>query len=179
MVMLQVLGELIKTGKISASQITLLIAGLPQPANSGGMALVNRLESYAKEIGISKSLSIHPIFVSDKSLNTFYSAADFCLHCRKGGGYSSSGSIRMDLSHKMPVLTSRSGITSDLPNDVVCFYDSDMDMMPHLEMIINDAQKRYELSQNARDYANQHTWDNTAKKHISFYETIDLTSRGS
>jgi hypothetical protein len=170
MVMLQALEAANQKQICHPYRLFLLIAGMPDPRE--GDELVRLLRLTADRMKIADSMLIIPEFVPFRMLPILYGASDFTLHVRGTSHLSSSGSIRQDLSFKMPVLTQRSELTDDLPNDTVMFFANDQSMLSLMPALVRRQDKRKTLSDNAALMARTFEWRRIASRHLSFYESI-------
>lgn len=170
MVMLQALQAANEKQFCHPKRLMLIIAGMPDLQE--GDELVRMLRRASKNMEIDDSLVIIPHFVPFQMLPTLYGASDFTFHVRGTSHIGSSGSIRQDLSFTMPVLTQRSELTDDLPNDTVMFFAGDSSMLSLLSAIAKRADHRKKLSKNAKLMARNFEWRRIASRHVGFYEVI-------
>jgi hypothetical protein len=170
MVMLQALQAANDKQLCHPKRLVLVIAGMPDLRE--GDELVRLLEQTAKNMKMRDSLVILPEFIPFKLLPALYGAADFTFHVRGTSHLSSSGSIRQDLSFGMPVLTQRSELTDDLPNDTVMFFANDHSMLALLPSLVKREDHRQKLTKNATLLARTFEWRRVASRHVSFYEVM-------
>ena len=167
-IMLQALDALAKKTYRERKKVGIIIAGLPQPKSGGGIALINSLCKQAKEYGI-QNFHLFDCFIQTDELPYFYGAGDICLHVRGSSGYSSSGSIRLDLSYGMPTLVQKSEITKDLPVDTVGFFETPFEIVRKMEEIYHDDDLRERLAHRAQELAEKDSWRNIGTKHLNAY----------
>jgi hypothetical protein len=170
MVMLQALQAANDKQLCHPKRLFLLVAGMPDLRE--GDELVRMLQQTADRMRVSDSLLILPEFVPFKLLPALYGAADFTFHVRGTSHLSASGSIRQDLSFGMPVLTQRSQLTDDLPNDTVMFFANDHSMLSLLPSLVKREDHREKLSKNATLMARTFEWRRVASRHVGFYEEM-------
>jgi glycosyltransferase involved in cell wall biosynthesis len=172
LVMLEALGFIKQQNSVAPKRVKLIIAGLPQPANSGGKHLVDDLRTMTKRHGLEDDVLILPEFVPFKLLPMFYGAADFTIHICGESSHSSSGSVRQDLSYGMPVLVQHAELTADIRGDTVMFFKDEKDIHSMLPLMIKQDDTRRRLSAKAHAMARRASWGNTASKHINLYERV-------
>ena len=169
-VMLEALGFLKQQRRLEPKRIKFIIAGLPQPSNSGGEQLVRTLQGMVSRYGLDGDVLILPEFVPFKLLPLLYGVADFTIHVCGPSSHSSSGSIRQDLSYGMPVLVQRAELTADLPDDTVMFFRNEKDIYSMLPLMIKQDETRRRLNKKAHAMARRFAWSEVAAQHIRLYE---------
>jgi glycosyltransferase involved in cell wall biosynthesis len=170
MFMLQALEAINSRSMCHPKKLFLIIAGMPDP--NGGDELIRLLRQMAKRSGIEDRLLIIPEFIPFDLLPVLYGAADLCVHVRGASQLSSSGSIRQDLSYGMPVITQRSELTEDLPNDAVMFFSGEQGLLSMLPTLVRNGGLRKRLEEHATLMARKHEWRRTAAHHMRFYEDV-------
>jgi len=156
--------------QIPHREFNLIIAGSdPIVRGACKSALFNSIEFTIAQMKLRNQIRIFDEFVPFERLPVFYGAADACVHMCGGSQHSSSGSVRMDLTHGMPVFVQRAELTQDLPANVVGFFDQDRDLIPLLKNAYTDNSILERMSIGATEMSRRHSWSEVAIMHVGAY----------
>ena len=151
-------------------EFNLIIAGSdPLIRGAGKSDLFDTMKLMIDQMKLHKQIRIFNEFVPFERLPIFYGASDACVHMCASGAISSSGSVRMDLSHGMPVFVQRAELTEDLPANVVRFFDQDKDLIPLLRDAYGDGSILKRMSDAAIEMSRTNSWKQIALMHMSAY----------
>jgi glycosyltransferase involved in cell wall biosynthesis len=152
-------------------EFNLVIAGA-DPTGRGESELCLTLKSLIDQMKLRKQIRLINEFIPFEKLPALYGAADACVHMCGSSQYSSSGSVRMDLSHGMPVFVQRAELTQDLPSDVVGFFDKDYDLVPLLKAAYQDRSILDRMSSGAVEMSRKNSWREVALMHLRVYSAL-------
>lgn len=168
MAMVQVVMALASKNLLSPKKLELVIVG---QCVSGSEYIPRLIRKSAASMGVDRNVRVIKEFVPFDQLPYYYGAADMAIHMVDPINFSASGSMRTDLSHGLPILTTKSGMTLDLSLGVIKVGSID-EMMTCLINVANNEKELNVLSEAAFVFAEENSWVNIASKHLSVYERI-------
>jgi glycosyltransferase involved in cell wall biosynthesis len=168
MTMLQAVMALVTRDLLAPKRAELLITG---QAPLGSEHLVELLRRSSHSMGISNNVRVVEGFVPFEFLPYYYSASDMAIHTVRSEHMSASGSMRTDLSHGLPIVATKSGMTEDLSRGVLKV-DGLGGLISRLVYVSKNAHVLKRLQQEAREFSRENSWINVAEKHLSFYERV-------
>jgi len=146
--MIQVVGAMLSRQMINPQKLELVIAGMPTEDSMGLLSIMKR---YVTSMGFSNSIRFDDSFIPFEKLPCYYGASDMTIHMVDSPNLSSSGSMRTDLSHGVPIIAMRSGMTMDIEGGI-CKVGNIDEMMSTL---IKIAKNREVISELRREAASQ------------------------
>jgi glycosyltransferase involved in cell wall biosynthesis len=168
MAMLQVAMALVTRDQLAPRKLELVIVGQPV---SGSSHLPSLIRKASKSMGIEQNVRVVEEFVPFEKLPYYYGAADMAIHMVDPANLSASGSMRTDLSHGVPIIATKSGMTLDLSLGVVKVGSTD-EMMTRLVQVVKTPGVLRTLRDQAQVFAEQNSWSNIAAKHLALYEKV-------
>jgi glycosyltransferase involved in cell wall biosynthesis len=168
MAMLQVAMALVTRDQLAPRKLELVIAGQPV---SGSENVPSFIRKAAKSMRIERNVRVVEEFVPFARLPYYYGAADMAIHMVEPANLSASGSMRTDLSHSVPIIATKSGMTLDLSLGVLKVEGID-GMMTRLVHVARNPKVLEKLRDEAHRFAEENNWSNIATKHLSLYEGI-------
>lgn len=168
MAMLQVAGAIISRDLVAPKKLELVVVGKPTHSSQN---LVGMLRKAAVSMGIQENIHVVDEFIPFSRLPFYYGAADLGIHMVASAHHSSSGSIRTDLSHGLPVIATRSEITADLCKGVL-LVGSTAEMMFRIQRLAKQQSILSNMRKQALDFSRRHSWNNIAMTHIRLYEEL-------
>ena len=158
-------------------RLFLIIAGTPTPDREGE-SLLNSLKFALSKFGLQKNVMLVPKFIPFEDLPVYYGVADMCVHFVDRSYHSSSGSIRMDLSHGMPVMAQRAELTLDLSPNTVALFREESDFMTQLRVLARNKSRLKKMSEEAAKMTEKYSWTNIANTHNRLYKKLAGTAFG-
>lgn len=166
MAMLQVVMALATRNQVAPKKVELVIVG---QAVAGSEHLPGLIRKASRAMGIDKNVRVIEEFVPFERLPYYYGSSDMAIHMVDPSHLSASGSMRTDLSHGVPVVATKSGMTLDLSRGVLKVGSTD-EMMTRLSCVAKTPKVLKDLREGAECFAEKNSWINVAERHISVYE---------
>lgn len=110
-------------------------------------------------------------YVAEEDLANYFSACDVVVYGHQF--ISESMAVNTALAHRKAVLTSYQPafIEKERENVLMTFRNVD-DLAGKLRALLNEPELRATLEKNAADYAFKHSWEFSAKEHLSLFESL-------
>jgi glycosyltransferase involved in cell wall biosynthesis len=163
--------ELVQEGLLDSKHFLYVIAGSPgdHPEN---IKYCRKLYHQIDEARAWNYIRITPSFIATDDLPIWYGAGDFVITGSHQTFYSVSGRAHQEMAYKIPSISSRARLLSDLNSMRSMKYDSKFQLRSHILRMVGDPQLRSILSGRCGDFANETSWTNVAKKHIDAYKSL-------
>lgn len=169
--LLQLFDVIVKRQLIAPKRPHLIIAGIPT-FDAYGKSILDSIRNMIESLKIGDNVSIFPEFIPFERMPAFYGASDLSVHLCGKTYHSSSGSIRMDLAHGIPVLAQRAELTEDLPEDVVQHFSRGDELIMLVQMLAKDPDRLRRMSERSYEMAKKNSWDVVAALHRSVYSKL-------
>jgi len=169
--LLQLLSTIIDRKMLVPKKLLLIIAGMPTPDNEG-VQLLNQIKLAIKSYGLESNVKLVPEFIPFSRLPVFYGASDVSVRLCEKTFYSSSGGVRMDLSHGMPVAAQYAELTEDLPPHAIKRMHADVELLSFLPTVARNPEPLKKMAKAANAFAREHSWEKIAKRHQRLYEGL-------
>ena len=172
MAMIQVVGAIVSRQMMAPRKLELVIAGRPMDDAKGILSMMKKSVS---SMNIEHNVRFDAEFVPFERLPYYYGASDMAIHMVDPLNHSASGSMRTDLSHGLPIIATRSGMTMDLDGGVYKVGGTD-EMMTSLCRIAKSNDILSVLRQQAVEFTRRNRWSVVAQRHIMLYERLSGVS---
>jgi beta-1,4-mannosyltransferase len=112
-------------------------------------------------------------FIPEDKVQHYFNSADICVLPFKK--VTTSSTAILSLSFSKPIITPRLGALKDLPEDVGYFYSpsDSKGLINSMKRAIKEKSKLEKLGNNGLIYAKSLSWENTAKKTLELYRSLN------
>lgn len=110
-------------------------------------------------------------YINDEDLPLTYGAMDMVVYPSRI--MTESGAMLMALSHRKAVIATELPPTKEKEKQgALMTFRNPMDLSEKIRMMLSNAPLRESYEDNATKFTEENSWDNTAKKHISLYDSV-------
>jgi glycosyltransferase involved in cell wall biosynthesis len=117
-------------------------------------------------------IHIYPRFIDSKELPTWYAASDFVITGSHATFFSTSGRAHQEMAFKMPSVSARVALLSDLNELRSLKFSSEDELRSHIMRLIHDSHLRDVLARRCGTFAQDTSWEKVALKHIQLYKSL-------
>ena len=164
--------DLVHEGLIDPLKFLYVIAGIPGLNHPENVKYCNELHQLVTENRAWNYIRIVPRFIQDEDLPDWYGAADFMITGSHPTCYSISGRSHQEMAFGMPTVSANELILSDFNEYRSLKYQQLKGLKIGIMRLINERSLRESLSYRCMQFAEQTSWTNVAKQHISLYKDV-------
>lgn len=164
--------QLAQEGLIDTTKFLYLIAGSPGQNDEQNIEYCRELHRKIDKARAWNFIRIIPHFIDRKDLPLYYGAADFVITGSHQTFYSVSGRSHQEMAYGMPSVSSDARLLADLNESRSLKYDSSFALKAHILTMIRDPLLRHHMVRRCLDFAQETSWTNVAKMHVSFYKKL-------